>query len=233
MDRYQIIRKVVEIILRHAKPERIWLYGSEASGESNKESDIDIAFEDESFRDIHLIKDDVEKLKTLVHVDVKNIVNAEERFKNRVKSTGRVLYSATKKLRAEDGLYNFSKACDRFADALDSKEQLYHEGFSEIFPDLMMKRFEFTFEMSWKAIKRYLSFVGIECSTPRSCFKEAFAQRLIGDEGVWLDMVEKRNLSAHIYDEAEIKVLLDRMSDYRKAFESLRDKLHVWLTANG
>lgn len=92
-----------------------------------------------------------------------------------------------------------------------------------------MKRFEFTYEMSWKVIKRYLDFIGIDCQNPRSCFKEALVQGLITDEDVWLDMIEKRNLSSYIYDEAQIKEILDRLDDYKSAFEGLKDNLKAKL----
>lgn len=91
--------------------------------------------------------------------------------------------------------------------------------------DLLVKRFEFTFEMSWKAIKRYLDFIGIEAPNPRTAFKEAYAQGLIGEENVWLDMIEQRNLSSHVYDESEISEILDKVETYRKAFEKLKTDL--------
>lgn len=221
----EIVKKVVEIILSHAKPLRIYLYGSQVNGEKTKTSDIDVAYEDENFKDNHLIQEEVDSLQTLVKIDVKNIAHAEKRFQNRVRTTGRVVYSSNKKLRAEDGLYNFSKAYERFADAVDRKEELYREGFSDIYLDLIVKRFEFTYEMSWKAIKRYLSYIGMEALNPRSCFKEAYAQGLISDESVWLDMVERRNLSSHIYDEDEIKDILNAVGNYKMAFEQLKKDL--------
>jgi len=120
---------------------------------------------------------------------------------------------------------NFSNALDRFANSVDRKEEFYSNGYSDIFLDLVTKRFEFTYEMSWKAIKRYLDFVGIGCINPRSCFKAAFAQDLISDESIWLDMIEMRNLSSHIYDENEISELLDKIDEYRIAFCELKSKI--------
>jgi len=227
MSKQDIVREVVKIILKYAKPTRIYLYGSQLEDDATKASDIDIAYDDGKFKENYKIEEEIEKIQTLVKIDVKNIAFADDRFKNRVKATGRVLFSANKELRAEDGLYNFSKAYDRFADAVDRRDEFYKHGYSDIYLDLVVKRFEFTFEMSWKAIKRYLAFVGIECLNPRSCFKEAFAQGLIEDEGVWLDMVEKRNLSSHIYDENEIGMILDLLIDYKNAFERLKNNLEI------
>jgi nucleotidyltransferase substrate binding protein (TIGR01987 family) len=88
-----------------------------------------------------------------------------------------------------------------------------------------VKRFEFTYEMSWKAIKRCLDYLGIQCLSPRACFKEAYAQGLLKDEGIWLEMIEQRNLTSHVYDEAEIRGLLDRTVAYRDAYAELLREL--------
>ena len=227
MDIENIVAEVRSIILRHAKPERIWLYGSRANDEASDNSDIDIAYDDKEFKTPWLIEEEVDKLPTLLKIDTKNIAHAEERFRQRVVSTGRVLYSANKRLRFEDGLYNFRRAFERFAEALDKKEILEREGFGDIFLDLAVKRFEFTYEMTWKAIKRYLDYAGIGAMSPRACFKEAFSQHLITEEQIWLEMIERRNLSSHIYNQDEVAGILGRLDDYRKAFQELLEQLEA------
>ena len=224
-----LIRSVKGIILKHANPERIYLYGSYAEGSAGQGSDIDIAYDDKDFKDHFLISDETNDLKTLVKIDVHNIAHSEKRFKERVKATGKIIYSASKKLRAEDGLYNFSNALERFSSILERKEELKEAGFNDMFLDLVVKRFEFTFEMSWKALKRYLSYLGIEAKSPRMVFKEAYAQEIITEEDIWLDMIEQRNLSSHIYDEFEIKGILDRKEAYQKAFLALSNYLKTTL----
>ena len=226
-NRNLLIKEVVKIILKYANPVRIYLYGSQADGEAGKLSDIDIAYDDEQFKDDYLVKEEVGKLKTLIKIDIMNIAKSEERFKNRVKSTGRVLYSSSKKMRAQDGLYNFSNSLDRFISVIDREVEFKESGFEDVYLDLVVKRFEFTFEMSWKALKRYLSYLGIEVKNPRMVFKEAYAQEIICNEDGWLDMIEQRNLSSHIYDESEIKGILDKRTFYRDLFLALRKKLQL------
>lgn len=227
----ELLDKITAIILRHAKPERIYLYGSRANGEATETSDIDIAYYDKEFRQNYLIEEELQKLPTLIKIDVKNIAFTEERFRNRVISTGKVLYSSSKKLRLEDGLHNFQKAFEKFAKVVDNKDEYYNQGFGDIYLDLVVKRFEFTYEMSWKAVKRYLDYIGIGCSGPRICFKEAFTQRLIDREDIWLDMIEQRNLSSHVYDEDEIKEILGKLVDYKKAFQDLLFSITASLTS--
>ncbi|MBI4746677.1 MAG: nucleotidyltransferase substrate binding protein [Deltaproteobacteria bacterium] len=221
----QLLDEIRAIILRHAKPERIYLYGSRVNGEAAETSDIDIAYYDKEFKQNYLIEEEIQKLSTLVKIDVKNIAFTEERFLNRVISTGKVLYSANKKQRFEDGLHNFRKAFEKFAKVVDGKDEYYNQGFGDIYLDLAVKRFEFTYEMSWKAVKRYLDYTGIGCTGPRACFKEAFTQGVIEQEDIWIDMIEQRNLSNHVYDEDEIKEILGKIVDYKKAFESLLARL--------
>lgn len=229
MLKQQIINSVRTIILQYANPERIYLYGSQINGEAHPGSDIDIAYDDENFKDNYKIEDEVDKLETLIKVDVKNIAKSEDRFKNRVKSTGKVIYSATKKLRAEDGLYNFSRALERYISASNLKEELKHEGFDDIYLDLIVKRFEFTFEMCWKALKRYLDFLGMDMKSPRDTFKEAYSQGLLEEDGIWLGMIEQRNLCSHIYDEYQIQEILEKIESYKMAFLGVKRKLEEGL----
>ena len=228
-----LIREVTEIILRHARPSRVYLYGSRNNGEAKPGSDVDIAFVDPDFRDMGLIEEDIAKLDTLVKIDVKNLSVTEKRFRSRVESTGRVIYSADKKLRFEDSLYNLERALSRLKEAIAKRESLFEEGFSDFYLDVIVKRFEFTFEMSWKSIKRYLDFNGIDCRSPRGCFKEAYALELISGEAVWLSMIEDRNLTSYIYSEEEARGILERVDQFVEAFDGLDLELHRRLGNEG
>jgi len=232
MTKNQIINRVKEIILKYSKPNRIYLFGSQASGEATEFSDIDIAYDDKESKNDLLIKEEIDKIETLVKIDIKNIAKTGDRFANRVKSTAKILYSANKQLRAEDGLYNFNNALIKFTSALNIQNELIEDGFEDIVLDLIVKRFEFTYEMSWKALKRYLDFLGIEAKSPRGVFKEAYAQGILKDERVWLDMVEQRNISSHIYDEFEIREILTKVDKFQKAFRHLKDKIEDGLNEN-
>jgi nucleotidyltransferase substrate binding protein (TIGR01987 family) len=229
----EILDEIRRIILNHAKPERIYLFGSRANGEATETSDIDIAYDDKEFKDNYLIEEELKKLPTLLKIDIKNMAFTEERFRNRVTSTGRVIYSAGKRLRFDDGLHNFRNALVRFGEAIDRKQELEKEGFGDIYLDLAVKRFEFTYEMAWKAIKRCLDYLGIECMSPRGCIKEAFSQKLILNESVWLDMIEQRNLTSHVYDESEVVEILGKLDAYREAFSGLLENLEQKLQAEG
>lgn len=225
MTKNFIVNSVKDVILKYAKPTRIYLYGSQVNGEAKSTSDIDIAYDDENSKNDYIIKEEVEKIDTLIRIDLINLAKCEERFRNRVLFSGNVIYSATKRLRTEDGLYNFTNALKKLDTAIAQKDILANEGFGDIYLDLIVKRFEFTYEMCWKALKRYLDYVGIDAKSPRMVFKEAFAQSLITDENIWLDMIEQRNLSSHIYDEHQIQEILDKIKDYSEAFNKIKSMI--------
>ncbi len=231
-EKSKLIEEIVKIILKHAKPTRIYLYGSQVNGEVLATSDIDIAYDDKDFRNDYLIKNEINELKTLIKIDVQNISRCDDRFTNGVKSMGKVLYSATKRLRAEDGLYNFSNALNRFINVVDRKMDFKEDGFEDIYLDIIVKRFEFTYEMAWKSLRRYLSFLGIELRNPREIFKEAYSQDIIKKEDVWLDMIEQRNLSSHIYDENEISEMLNKKDKYKEAFIELKEYMSKELSSS-
>jgi len=228
----KIVNTVRELILKHVSPTRIYLFGSRVTGEAKPESDYDFAFDapDADSAALQAIRDDLEQLHTLYRIDVANIAKADLRFASRVRDTGIVIYSATKELRAQDGIMYFERALERFRIVVAERDRWVAEGNGDIVLDVAVKRFEFTYEMAWKALKRFLDYLGIDARAPRPVFKEAYAQGLLSDEQVWLDMIEMRNLSSHVYDEQEISRILLELERYLAAFDSLLKQLRKTLT---
>ena len=81
------------------------------------------------------------------------------------------------------------------------KRGLAIEAPSDIERQGIIQSFEFTFELSWKTLKDYLEAQGLMCQFPREVIKQAFQNQIISDGETWLDMLAKRNLLAHTYDE--------------------------------
>lgn len=61
--------------------------------------------------------------------------------------------------------------------------------------------FEYTFELAWKTMKDYLEREGFDVPSPRTTIQTAFQAKLISDGHLWIDMLDKRNLMAHTYNE--------------------------------
>ncbi|MBU0694088.1 MAG: nucleotidyltransferase substrate binding protein [Candidatus Omnitrophica bacterium] len=93
---------------------------------------------------------------------------------------------------------------------------------SELEKDGVIQRFEFTFELLWKSLKVFLKENGIEVRTPRESLKEAFRIGWIREEKVFLDMLEDRNKTSHIYDQETAQEIFERIKErYFQAIEGV------------
>jgi len=92
----------------------------------------------------------------------------------------------------------------------------------------LIKAFEMTFELSWKTIKDYLKYNGIDVKLPREIIKQAFATDIITDGQMWMDMLEDRNLMAHTYDEARALEAVDHIC---RRYVAGLEQLHQYLSA--
>ena len=123
--------------------------------------------------------------------------------------------------RAENKIENFQNALKRLSEAnIEYKKAKKNS----IVRDALIKRFEFTFELSWKCLKEYLEYNGVPVrDTPRDIIKTAYQRYLINDETVWLSMIESRNKTAHVYKEEQaIAVAEDISIKYVKALSALK-----------
>ena len=100
------------------------------------------------------------------------------------------------------------------------------ESLNEIEKAGLIQFFEVGFELAWKVMKDYLVAEGYEVKSPRESIKQAFQYGLIDDGALWLEALEKRNLSAHTYDESILDELKKRIVQaYYPMMEKLKDTL--------
>lgn len=81
--------------------------------------------------------------------------------------------------------------------------------------DGTIQRFEYTFELAWKTLKRILDFKGVTAHNPRDAFRLAAREGYLDDPKVWFDFLEKRNLATHTYKEEianQIAAVFDKFS---------------------
>ena len=105
-------------------------------------------------------------------------------------------------IRWEQRFQNFQKAFFNLKSAVDLHQE---RTLSDLETQGLIQAFEFTFELSWKVLKDYLQFMQVEVKFPRDVIKQAFQYELLDDGDVWMDMLEKRNLMVHTYDEKNAK----------------------------
>ncbi len=97
--------------------------------------------------------------------------------------------------RFELALGHFEKALSRLEESLAYDE-------SDMARDSVIKRFEFTFEMAWKACYRWLRARASDVDEEAfAVLPRAFQNRLIADEAVWSNIRKARNQTSHAYQE--------------------------------
>lgn len=101
----------------------------------------------------------------------------------------------------------------KLKDAYKKLDEGIKQAKDELDKDGVIQRFEFTFELLWKALKIYLEYQGIIVRTPRESFMEAFRINIINDEKIFLDMLEDRNNTSHIYDKKTSEKIFNRIKN--------------------
>lgn len=115
---------------------------------------------------------------------------------------------------------DYKNAVKRLKEALDEDILM-----SSLVIDGTIQRFEFTFELAWKLAKSVLDYNGVIASTPRFAVKEAFKAGMIKDGQGWIEMLESRNKTSHIYDEKQALDIYNQIKDkYFKLFERFVDE---------
>lgn len=130
------------------------------------------------------------------------------------------------KERLFEKLNDYKRASTRLDEAtkIQIKEDIIYDG--------VIQRFEFTFELSWKLMKMFLEYTGInELKSPRATIREAYTYGLIEEGEQWIDMMVDRNKTSHLYDEEEAILIYDKVkSIYNHLLSNLGDTLEEEIT---
>ena len=114
-------------------------------------------------------------------------------------------------------LGQFSEAVNRLGEVL--KKDIKQD---DSYLDASIHRFEFCFELGWKAMKRVLLSKGIDVRSPKDTFQAALKQGWLSEgDGFWTDLLESRNLTSHTYDVAKAKKIYAKLPSYLNAFQNL------------
>lgn len=113
---------------------------------------------------------------------------------------------------------DFEKALARLDKALKLSPTRIHK-------DATIQRFEFCFELNWKTVKLFLNNQGIECKSPRDCFRKAADYGLIDNPAKWFDFLDARNLIAHTYNEKTADRIYKKTAPFLKNAKKLLKKL--------
>ncbi len=226
-----IINSIRTIALRYPAIRRISVYGSRARGDANERSDIDIAvylWDESDYDTISSFAEDIDRIDTLLSFDIAQMNDRlDERFLDFVRNEEVSIYMS----KFDNKYDNFKKAVQRLADVVEDgsmlRESLNKDGYEDILRDSVIQRFEFCYELAWKTLKEYLHANGLSVETlPRPVFKAAYQHNIINDEKLWLQMINDRNATSHLYAEGFANAAAQRVKDkYLPAFRELQEKL--------
>lgn len=103
------------------------------------------------------------------------------------------------------------------------------EGIAKVENDLdrdgVIQRFEFTFELVWKAIQEYARLSGLEVVSPKDAFRVAADLKLIESPEDWFTFLKDRNETTHLYSEDQAKEIFSHIPNFIDKVESLISKL--------
>lgn len=126
---------------------------------------------------------------------------------------------------------------DNYCRALAQLTKFIDKGeLNELEEQGLIQSFEYTHELAWKTLKDFLESRGVaNIYGSKDASREAFKLGLLGESEsvgmIWLDMIEKRNLTSHTYNESTARDIVSAIrQDYFSAFVSLRERLQVLVT---
>jgi nucleotidyltransferase substrate binding protein (TIGR01987 family) len=130
-------------------------------------------------------------------------------------------------IRWKQRFQNFENAFLRFQEAVENHKNTT----DDLIKSGIIQRFEFTHELSWKVMKDFLIYEGIQnIIGSRSAVREALNKDLITDGEVWMEMIETRNTTVHGYDEDILKVeFLKIIAEYYPCLGNFYNKMKLFL----
>ena len=90
----KILERATRILKEYLKPARIILFGSRGKGQFHPGSDFDLAVDKErpGIRTERKIREELEEVAGLYHVDIVYLPEVDGGFKNLIVKTGKVIY---------------------------------------------------------------------------------------------------------------------------------------------
>jgi nucleotidyltransferase substrate binding protein (TIGR01987 family) len=121
---------------------------------------------------------------------------------------------------------NYKKALSqlRFAIELSGKREL-----SVLEQQGLIQSFEYTHELAWKTLKDFLENRGaLDLYGSRDVTRMAFSNGLLHDGEIWMEMIQCRNQTTHLYDETLVaQIAFKIQSSYGRLLSELESTLEA------
>jgi nucleotidyltransferase substrate binding protein (TIGR01987 family) len=114
-------------------------------------------------------------------------------------------------------IQSLNKAISSFENSLNINLAEYEKEVSDVIKNGRIHKFEYSSELTWKAIKDYLYFYhNIDAKSPKQSVKEFYLLKVISAEEyeTLLNMLNDRNKLSHIYKEEYFEEIHNKLSDY-------------------
>jgi nucleotidyltransferase substrate binding protein (TIGR01987 family) len=109
--------------------------------------------------------------------------------------------------------------------AFASFKRAMEEVKTELERDGAVQRFEYTFELAWKVLKKILAVKGLDINNPRDVFRDAARMGLIDNLEIWFEFIKMRNLTVHTYNEDYAVEIFQSLPKFQGEVEKLIEKI--------
>ncbi len=119
---------------------------------------------------------------------------------------------------------------EQFGQTLCTWEEVVKAPYSEIVKDATIQRFEYNYELFWKLLKSILQErEGIDCFSLKSCIRKGLEAGLMNEEdaSVFLQMVDYRNVTSHLYSSDVSEEVYKRIKDYYALMKNFFERLKI------
>lgn len=106
--------------------------------------------------------------------------------------------------------------------AVRSLDSALSRDVDDIVRDATIQRFEFCVELSWKSARKVM---GSSTTAPKQVVREMAQSALIDDASIWLECIDKRNLSSHTYNETLAVEVYEFAQAFQPRFHELLERL--------
>lgn len=209
-----VLRRAAELAAELGAKE-LRLFGSRARGDAGEGSDIDLAVMGMPMAEQPKFLDSLDDLPTLLKWDVVFITpETDAALRESIEKDGIRLMG-----RFSDKYEKFGQAVERLGEAV----RAYAAQPDSILRDGAIQRFEFCAELAWKTAREYLLEQGhVDLNSPKAVMRQAYADGLIQDDARWIALLNDRNLTSHLYDEATAAAVFTRIAeDHLPLFRAL------------
>lgn len=204
---------------KHFGASKVVLFGSRARGDNRERSDIDIAVYGIDKSDQAVFRSAIADIPTLLEFDIVFVSSGTDAaLLNNIKKDGKTIMS-----KFTEKYEKLISVTERFKQAITDYNNVHLDSVR----DGVIQRFEFCTELAWKTVREYLIEQGYaDINSPKSVMKTAFSDGLLTNENGWLEILESRNITSHVYDEKTAETIFESIKDvYTPLFSELIETL--------